>query len=143
MQEHVGHDPAHGANEVGNEDEHVVNVVGQPVGNVVINFVHDPAHGVDPAPGGGLLLAAARRGDVAQVQAELAAGTPVDFCHEHSCNRTALIVAAVEGHADVVSTLLAAGASREHRDSAHQQTALEKAQERGHSAVMNLLMAND
>ena len=128
------------------EQQQNIVVVGQPVNpppDTSIAFVHDPAHGVDPAlDGGGLLLAAARQGDVAQVQAQLAKGTPVDVCHAHSCHRTALIIAAMQGHEDVVRILLEAGANRDLRDSAHRQTALGWAQIKGHAAVTELLMAD-
>ena len=85
------------------------------------------------------LLEACSEGNVVKVKILLAAGADPGVRDVHS-ERTPLHRAARHGHADVVNTLLAAGADRECRDDT-QRTPLHYAAYCGRAEVVNSLLA--
>jgi ankyrin repeat protein len=92
---------------------------------------------IEDTPTAAALVEAARKGDVARVEALLAKGVPVD---EHCDHKSALREAAAEGHVALVRRLLAAGADV-NAVSWTNRSALGAAAVAGHAAVVRELVA--
>lgn len=86
---------------------------------------------------GGELRAAASRGDLAAVEGELERGIPVDAANEYGA--TSLILAAMNGHAEVAQALLAAGADPRLADTFYDRTPMEWARLGGSERVTSIL----
>lgn len=82
---------------------------------------------------GAALRAAASRGELETVQALLGQGVAVDDANDYGA--TPLILAAMNGHDEVVSALLEAGAEPERADDFYHRTALQWATLGGHEDV--------
>src|SRR5687768_5006398 len=93
------------------------------------------AHAADP---GDDLLAAARKGDAAAVEALLDKGVEVDF--KNSYGATALSYAADRGHVEVVKVLLEHGADVNVRDTFYKALPVIWAALKGHAQVVRLLL---
>ena len=109
----------------------------------------DNQHGLRLWEGGTLLHKAAKDGDVSMAAAVLALGGDVDavdgdpygghFYHEPGY--TPLLIAATEGHVDLMRVLLEAGADATYANGElSDDTALHKAAQRGHPAAIQLLI---
>lgn len=88
---------------------------------------------------GEALRSAAREGDMARIDALLAAGAAVDAPNRYGA--TALFFAADRGHLDVVRRLAEAGAALDLEDRFYQMTALSRAAGSGHREVVFFLLA--
>lgn len=86
------------------------------------------------------LLKAVEKGDLAKVKALLNAGAEVDWVDRSGPGRTALAEAALRGHVELVSFLLAHGADRDHKDRAVGTTPLGWASINGHREIAQLLI---
>ena len=84
--------------------------------------------------------AAAYYGELHKIKAMKSAGANVNYKTRRT-HFTALILAAQEGHEDVVKYLLANGADVNHK-TREGMTALYTASKRGHRVIVNLLLAN-
>lgn len=85
------------------------------------------------------LLNAARRGDVGSLERALAAGASVNAA-DPSFRQTALIRAAMFGHADVARVLMKAGADVHHVGSPDDMRAIHWASREGHADVVRALL---
>jgi uncharacterized protein len=92
---------------------------------------------VDPAE---LLINAAAQGDVAKLKVQLSKRVNVDVMSSTPSRATALIQASANGHREIVSLLLASGASVNHVDGMG-QVALSAAAYHGRIDVAKLLMS--
>lgn len=86
---------------------------------------------------GAALRAAASRGDLAAVEAALEDAVPVDAANEYGA--TPLILAAMNGHVEVVQALLQAGADPQRADTFYQRTPLQWAGLGGSEQVTSVL----
>lgn len=84
------------------------------------------------------LRAAATAGDLVRVRELLAGGTPVDAANAYGA--TALSLAANRGHAEIVGTLLAAGADAEAIDTFYKFRPLDWAAAGGHAEAVQRLL---
>lgn len=85
------------------------------------------------------LLDAAQKGDLAKVERLLKRGADINAVDDEE--RTPLILAAFEGHIQVVKALVLAGAKLDVREKKYGNTALMLASIRGDTEVAKLLLA--
>jgi len=84
------------------------------------------------------LLAAARKGDLAQVQALLGKGAKLEAVSRY--NQTPLFFAARNGHEDVVRFLLEKGANPKVSDSFYKMSLVAAAADKGNTGVVRMLL---
>lgn len=94
----------------------------------------------DVRPDAHTLLAAARGGSVFAINEVLGTGLSVEASFPEPCGTTALMVAASEGHTDVVRHLLRLGSDVDRRETPSGWTALRHAASGGHADVIRALV---
>jgi len=92
---------------------------------------------MDPQGAGEQLINAVRDGDKAEVQRFLDEGADIEFTYGFS-NQTALMLAASEGHTDIVQMLLDTGADV-NPTNLHSETAEQIARNNGHVDIADFI----